>query len=177
MTLPSGSTKAPHSNMAIARSVARAGVAPRRPHPRATEAQRMLCVRRGLRTLGRGAAARGRRGRPAPRRLTRGDVPGASYAAHPPDGQETTMTRTTLLALLAIALGVAVPVSFAQPPPRQQRSGPSGHITVRATETLSGSDVTDGGVAGRGRFRISGAITDKGKVTDHRTVKGSTATL
>jgi len=87
------------------------------------------------------------------------------------------MTRTTLLALLAIALGVAVPVSFAQPPPRQQRSGPSGHITVRATETLSGSDVTDGGVAGRGRFRISGAITDKGKVTDHRTVKGSTATL
>jgi len=87
------------------------------------------------------------------------------------------MTRTTLLALLAIALGVAVPVSFAQPPPRQQRSGPSGHITVRATETLSGSDVTDGGVAGRGRFRISGAITDKGEVTDHRTVKGSTATL
>ena len=87
------------------------------------------------------------------------------------------MTRMTVLAVLGIALGVAVPVSLAQPPPRQQRSGPSGHITVRATETRTGSDVTDGGVAGRGRFRISGVITDKGKVTDHRTVNGGTATL
>ncbi len=87
------------------------------------------------------------------------------------------MTRTTLLALVALALGVAVPVSLAQSPPQARRSGPSGRITVRATETLKGSDVTDGGVAGRGRFRISGAITDKGKVTDFRTVKGGTALL
>ena len=87
------------------------------------------------------------------------------------------MTRTTVLAVLGIALGVAVPVSFAQPPPRQQRSGPSGHITVRATETRTGSDVREGGVAGTGRFRISGVITDKGKVTDYRTVKGGTVTL
>ena len=87
------------------------------------------------------------------------------------------MTRTTVLALLAIALGVAVPVSFAQAPPHQQRSGLRGHITVRATEARTDGDVTDGGVAGRGRFRISGAITDKGKVTDYRTVKGGTALL
>jgi len=87
------------------------------------------------------------------------------------------MTRTTVLALLGIALGVAVPVSFAQPLPRQQRSGPSGHITVRATETRTGGDIRDGGVAGRGRFRISGAISDRGKVTDYRTVKGTTASL
>ena len=60
---------------------------------------------------------------------------------------------------------------------KRERSGPNGRITVRATETLAGSDVTDGGVAGRGRFRISGAITDKGKVTDYRTVKGGTASL
>ena len=53
----------------------------------------------------------------------------------------------------------------------------SGKITVRSWETLSASDVTDGGVAGRGRFKISGVITDSGKVTDYRTVKGTTITI
>ena len=87
------------------------------------------------------------------------------------------MTQTTLLALLGIDLGVAVPVSSAQPPP--DRNGPvrAGTSPCAPQRPLSGSDVTDGGVAGQGRFRISGAITDKGKVTDHRTVKGGTETL
>jgi hypothetical protein len=49
----------------------------------------------------------------------------------------------------------------------------SGKITVRSTETLKSQDVTDGGVAGTGRFRISGAISDAGPVTDYRTVNGS----
>ena len=70
-----------------------------------------------------------------------------------------------------------MPVALAQPPAHQQRSSPRGRITVRATETRTGGDVTDGGVAGRGRFSISGAITDEGKVTDYRTVKGGTAFL
>jgi len=87
------------------------------------------------------------------------------------------MTSTMVLAGLAVALGVAVPASLAQPPPRQERSGLRGQITVRSTETLKDGDVTDGGVAGRGRFRISGVITDKGKVTTYRTVKGGTAVL
>src|ERR1700742_1800879 len=86
------------------------------------------------------------------------------------------MTRTTVVAVAAVALGVAAPVALARPS-HEQRLALRGQITVRATETLSGSDVTDGGVAGRGRFRISGAITDKGKVTDFRTVNGSTAKL
>src|SRR5262245_19750620 len=86
------------------------------------------------------------------------------------------MTRATVLAGLAIALGVAVPASLAKSP-RQERPGVRGHVTVRATETRTDGDVTDRGVAGRGRFRISGAITDRGKVTDFRTVKGDTASL
>jgi hypothetical protein len=49
----------------------------------------------------------------------------------------------------------------------------SGKITVQSTETLSAQDVTDGGVSGTGHFTISGAITDKGAVTDYRTVKGN----
>jgi hypothetical protein len=87
------------------------------------------------------------------------------------------MIRTPVLAVVATALGVAVPVSLAQAPPQRGRLALRGQITVRATETLTGSDVTDGGVAGRGRFRTSGAVTDTGKVTDFRTVKGGTATL
>ena len=49
----------------------------------------------------------------------------------------------------------------------------SGKITVRSTETLNSPDVTDGNVAGTGHFKISGAISDAGRVTDHRTVKGN----
>jgi hypothetical protein len=50
-------------------------------------------------------------------------------------------------------------------------------ITVRSWETLTGEDVTDGGVSGTGRFKISGAITDAGKITDYRTVKGTTIVI
>jgi hypothetical protein len=58
--------------------------------------------------------------------------------------------------------------------PARQRGRPvSGKITVRATETLSPQDVTNGGVAGTGHSTISGAITDAGAATDYRTVKGT----
>jgi hypothetical protein len=49
----------------------------------------------------------------------------------------------------------------------------SGKITVQSTETLLAQDVTNGGVAATGHFTISGAITDKGRVTDYRTPKGN----
>ena len=86
------------------------------------------------------------------------------------------MTRATVLALLVVALGVTAPASLATST-QPERSGVRGRITVRATETPTGEDVTDGGVAGRGRFRMSGVISDKGRVTDFRTVKGGTALL
>jgi DNA-binding beta-propeller fold protein YncE len=53
-----------------------------------------------------------------------------------------------------------------------------GKVTVRIAGTNDGGDrVTDGGVAGTGRFTASGAIRDKGKVTGYRTVKGAFITL
>ena len=49
----------------------------------------------------------------------------------------------------------------------------SGKITVQSTETLSAPDVKNGGAAATGHFTISGAITDKGQVTDYRTLNGN----
>jgi hypothetical protein len=77
------------------------------------------------------------------------------------------MNKTTVLAALVVVLVVAVPASLAEPLQEEGRSGMSGQITVRSTEILKGDDVTNGGVAARGRFTISGVIADKGKVTDY----------
>jgi hypothetical protein len=51
----------------------------------------------------------------------------------------------------------------------------SGRVTLRSSETLKEPHVTNGGVAGRGRFIISGAIEDKGTLIDYRTQKGNIA--
>ena len=48
-------------------------------------------------------------------------------------------------------------------------------LTVRMTganEHHQGDAVTNGGLAGRGRFAASGAISEHGKVAVYRTVKG-----
>jgi hypothetical protein len=87
------------------------------------------------------------------------------------------MTKTTVLAALVVVLVVAVPASLAEPLQEQGRSGMNGQITVRSTEILKGDDVTNGGVAARGRFTMSGVIADKGKLTDYRTVKGGMALI
>ena len=60
---------------------------------------------------------------------------------------------------------------------RTGSQNPSGKITLHSAEVLKTPEVTNGGFAGGGRFTISGAITDKGHVTDYRTVKGNTALL
>jgi hypothetical protein len=87
------------------------------------------------------------------------------------------MTKTPILAALAMALAVAVPASLAEQLHKQRQFGLRGRITVRSTEIPKGDDVTNGGVAGRGRFTMSGVITDKGKATDYRTVKRGTALI
>lgn len=46
-------------------------------------------------------------------------------------------------------------------------------VRVRIVGANNGQDVTNGGVAGRGHFTATGAITDKGTVVAYRTVKGS----
>jgi hypothetical protein len=87
------------------------------------------------------------------------------------------MTKTTVLAAVATVLALAVPAALAQSLQEQERSGTRGQITVRSREILKGVDVTNGGVAAKGRFRITGVITDKGKLTDYRTVRGGTALI
>jgi hypothetical protein len=74
-------------------------------------------------------------------------------------------------ALAATSLAIAQPIAHAG-------DSVGGKVTVRIAGTNDGGDrVTDGGVAGTGRFTASGAIRDKGKVTAYRTVKGALITL
>jgi hypothetical protein len=80
--------------------------------------------------------------------------------------------KQAILLTLVTSLAVGVPGSFAGSP----HAALNGKITLHATEYLIQPHVTNGGVAGHGgHFSISGAIADKGKMTDYRTQKGSVA--
>jgi len=82
--------------------------------------------------------------------------------------------KAILLAVLVGAFAVAIPVSLAA----SSQSQTGGKVTVRITGTNdNGDNVTDGGLAGTGRFSASGAIADKGKCVAYRTVKGDRITL
>ena len=58
-------------------------------------------------------------------------------------------------------------------------SSAGARVTVRiaASGPDNGHEVTNGGVAGTGHFRASGAITDRGTETTYRTMKGALITL
>jgi hypothetical protein len=77
-----------------------------------------------------------------------------------------------VVAVVTVPLAVAGMASFAA---SLAQATASGKITLRSLETLKEPHVTNGGVGGTGRFTISGAITDTGKVTDYRRQKGTTA--
>jgi hypothetical protein len=80
--------------------------------------------------------------------------------------------RATLLSLgtsLAVIASVTLPAS-SYPAVR-------GSITVRCTETLKRSSPLSHAPSGTGHFIISGAIIDKGTVTDYRTQKGNIAVV
>jgi hypothetical protein len=49
----------------------------------------------------------------------------------------------------------------------------SGTMALRCTGKLTAHDVTNGGVAAKGRCTASGAIIDRGTFTDYRSTKGS----
>ena len=70
---------------------------------------------------------------------------------------------------LAAALTAAVLISSCA-----SQNGPGSNMTVRCTETLTGVDVTTGGVAGTGHCAITGLLHDGGPTTDDRTQKGET---
>ena len=82
------------------------------------------------------------------------------------------MTKTTIIAAVAVvtAAGGGLAASCGS-------QDPTGKITFHSAEVLKTPEVTSGGFAGAGRSTISGAITDKGRVTDYRTVKGNSALI
>ena len=82
------------------------------------------------------------------------------------------MTKTTIIAAVVVvtAAGGGLAASCGS-------QDPSGKITFHSAEVLKTPEVTSGGFAGAGRSTISGAITDKGRVTDYRTVKGNSALI
>jgi hypothetical protein len=50
-------------------------------------------------------------------------------------------------------------------------------VTVRVAFGNNGQDISDGSVAGKGRFTAKGAIVDRGKTVIYRTKTGSLITL
>jgi hypothetical protein len=97
------------------------------------------------------------------------------------------MRKATLIPIMLVALAglacVAVSAAsntLARVNSTADRDARAGRVTVRiwgANEGQKGDLVTNGGVAGTGRFVASGAISEKGKVVVYRTVKGSLITL
>jgi len=78
--------------------------------------------------------------------------------------------RNIVLSLAAPA--VAVLISSCAPAAPKVASN---NLTVRCSETLTGQDVTNGGVAGTGRCALTGILHDSGRVTDYRSQRGETA--
>lgn len=76
--------------------------------------------------------------------------------------------RTIFVGAVATALTVSVSPSFAE----RGQSQAGGKVKVVIAGTNAKTEVTDGGLAGKGTFKASGAITDSGVALGYRTVKG-----
>jgi hypothetical protein len=77
------------------------------------------------------------------------------------------------LALLAGCVASATAIAS-----NSQSRASGGKVTVRITATTRpGGEVTNGGVAGKGRFTAVGAIRDKGAEVTYRTKRGAIITL
>jgi hypothetical protein len=82
--------------------------------------------------------------------------------------------KSIVVAVLIVALGAAAGVGGAAP---NASTTATGKVKVRITFKNDGRDVSDGTLAGKGQFRASGAINDKGAVLIYRTHKGGLITL
>jgi hypothetical protein len=80
-------------------------------------------------------------------------------------------TRAVALAFVAALLCAAVPASLAAP--AEKRAG--GTVTLHIRER--GDASANNAVSGVGRFRISGAISDRGTTRARRTVKSTTVVI
>ena len=76
-----------------------------------------------------------------------------------------------LIASVTVAVVVLVAL------PAWSHGAVRGSITLRATETLMRARPGAHAPTGRGHFTISGAITDRGTVTDYRTQRGNIAVI
>ena len=83
------------------------------------------------------------------------------------------MTKRLAVSAVAALAAVVAPASLAGSPQTTSSRG----LIVRCTESLKSEDVTNGGVAGNGLCRLSGAIADSGAATDYRRVTGTTARI
>jgi hypothetical protein len=99
--------------------------------------------------------------------------------------------RRALGFVLVLAALASVTATASNMPQRLKADGPRGHATVALSQlrtagkvtvriagrSNNGHEVEDGGVAGRGHFTASGAISDKGTETTYRTRKAALITL
>jgi len=82
--------------------------------------------------------------------------------------------RNIALPLVVAVPAVAVLMSSCAPAAKNVAHS---NLAVRCTETLSGQDVTNGGVSGTGRCTITGMLHDSGPATDYRTQNGEEALI
>jgi hypothetical protein len=82
--------------------------------------------------------------------------------------KELKMRKRNIALSLAAAPAIAVLISSCS----QNVAG--SNLTLRCTETLTGADVTDGGVSGSGHCALTGRLHDNGPATDYRTQTGDT---
>lgn len=81
-------------------------------------------------------------------------------------------TRNAVLSLVVGVPSVAVLISSCA-----AQIVPGSNLTVHCTETLTGQDVTGGGVSGAGHCTLTGKLHDSGPTTDHRTQNGTTIVI
>jgi len=79
------------------------------------------------------------------------------------------MRKQDIALSLAAVPAVVVLISSCAPTAKNVAHG---NLTVRCAETLSGQDVTGGGVSGTGRCMLTGVLHDSGPATDYRTQNG-----
>ena len=73
------------------------------------------------------------------------------------------MRKRNLVLSLAAAPAIAVVISSCT------QNAPDSHLTVRCTDTITGADVTNGGVVAHGHCTLTGALYDNGPEIDYRT--------
>ena len=73
------------------------------------------------------------------------------------------MRKRNLVLSLAVAPAIAVVISSCT------QNAPDSNLTVHCTDTITGADVTNGGVVAHGHCTLTGALYDNGPEIDYRT--------